>query len=195
MLPPLVTPAPLRVASNYLDASPSTDRDRLPDQSELVGASVDAEAGVLGLSGSVPVGGPKDEGVADEAWPGNVNSGLSCCLSPRAGLPLLGKGGDGLIAGGAADTFLALGCVAGPARADAFWAAAALAIALSAGLAAEPDDQFLGFKSDICTGAHVVFVQPSDRSHTIITIHNNNFACGTHLLILSVRRYSGPRCP
>ena len=52
----------------------------------------------------------EDERAADAAWPDNVNGGLGCCLPPRPDLPLLGGDGDGLVAGGAADTFLASGC-------------------------------------------------------------------------------------
>jgi len=60
---PFVTPAPLRAASNCLDASPSTGRDRLPEPSELAGAREGAGAGVMDVAESV--GGLEDEGAVD----------------------------------------------------------------------------------------------------------------------------------
>ena len=67
-MPPFVTPAPHRAASNCLDAVPSTGHDRLPEPSELAGA------GVIEVPDSV--GGLEDEGVVDVARPGDVDSGL-----------------------------------------------------------------------------------------------------------------------
>ena len=65
LLPPFVTPAPLRAASNCLDASPSTGRDRLPEPSELAGAREGAGAGVIGTPESARV--LEDEGAFDAA--------------------------------------------------------------------------------------------------------------------------------
>jgi len=50
---PFMTPAPLRAASNCLDASQSTGRDRLPEPSELAGAREGAGAGVIEVLESV----------------------------------------------------------------------------------------------------------------------------------------------
>ena len=61
---PFVTPAPLRAASNCLDASPSTGRDRLPEPSELAGAREGAGAGVIEVLPE-SVGGIEDEGAVD----------------------------------------------------------------------------------------------------------------------------------
>ena len=65
LLPPFVTPAPLRAASNRLEASPSTGRGRLPGLSELAGAMEGAGAGVI--EAPVSVGGFEDEGAVDAA--------------------------------------------------------------------------------------------------------------------------------
>ena len=47
-------------------------------------------------------------------WVGwvTVNSGLGRCLLPHSDLPYVGEDGDGVVAGGAADAFLATGCLA-----------------------------------------------------------------------------------
>ena len=60
-----MTPAPLKAASNCLDASPSTGRDRLPGPSELAGAMEGAGAGVMEAQESV--GGFEDEDAVDAA--------------------------------------------------------------------------------------------------------------------------------
>ena len=75
LLPPFVTPAPLKAASNCLDASPSTDRDRLPGPSELAGAMAGAGAGVM--EAPVSVGVFEGEGAVDAAArPADVDGGL-----------------------------------------------------------------------------------------------------------------------
>ena len=51
---------------------------------------------------------------------------VDACRLAQTYLPLLGEDGDGLAAGWGADAFPAFGCVAGPGRAAAFWAAAAV---------------------------------------------------------------------
>ena len=50
---PFMTPAPLRAASNCLDASQSTGHDHLPELSELAGAREGAGAGVIEVLESV----------------------------------------------------------------------------------------------------------------------------------------------
>jgi len=60
-----VTPAPLKPASNCLDASPCTGRDRLPEPSELAGAREGAGAGLMEVPESLRALG--DQGAVDVA--------------------------------------------------------------------------------------------------------------------------------
>jgi len=47
LVPPFMTPGPLRATSNCLDSSPSTGRDHLPELSELAGTRDRAGARVI----------------------------------------------------------------------------------------------------------------------------------------------------
>jgi len=58
-------PTPVRVASNCLDASPNTGRNRLPEPSELEYAREGAGTGAMEVPESV--GGLGDEGPVDVA--------------------------------------------------------------------------------------------------------------------------------
>ena len=58
-------PTPVRAASNCLDASPNTGRNRLPEPSELADAREGAGAGVMEVPESV--GGLGDERPVDVA--------------------------------------------------------------------------------------------------------------------------------
>ena len=89
---------------------------------------------------------------------------------------MLGEDGDGLVAGGAADVFLAIGRLAASlvqpeGVLSGHWAVAAAATVPFAALPTEPGDGLLVRESDICIGARVLLVQASELRRTINIIH------------------------
>lgn len=118
----------------------------------------------------------EDERVEDVGWLGNGQQWFGSMLAASLGLALRRRGwgwGGSRWSSGRISGHRLPGCVAGPARAGAFWVLGVVAAARApfVALPAEPGDRFLVLESDMCIGANVLLIQVSESSHAINIIH------------------------